>query len=590
MVPSTATKPLTMNRHIALPLLLLGSLQLTASPTHQELTVHFDKDDPRLNEQAIAALDLFLASVIVEGDYHFAVEGHTDSDGSNAYNDTLASARAKSVRQFLLLHGASPMLVDITYRGERKPVADNASEDGMSLNRRVRITFTRNVFANIDELRQALREGSVQHFTVDPRHDTVLRGKAGSTLIFRADAFEDTSGDPVSTPVTVELTEALTALDMVAHGLSTRSDDRLLETDGMVQVSATDATGNRLRLKNDAPMTVTMPAAGIKPRMQLFMSNTGSNWTAAPSATGNSPLAGWNDTPPQPPVIAFKLPRYKEDQRGKPLRPVQPVLPRVPNMSNYRSYVRKDPWWGFLRPRVIRARTEKAYAKAENRYTSGHKRYQARMERYCRENAEFPAEAERYAVRKALWDERKKQEKEQWYTEVYVPARRQYDSVAAPQRTQYVADLAAWRQERNIRLERYAQWADSTRSTTVNGLSNYVFATTHLGWINCDRFYGVPEKRKQEVIVQGGVAGSEVVYLVFTDMRMLLNMERNEADEHVSPPAPMDVPAMIFAYTVIDGRAQLCVQPVKAGEKPVLQYAPSSVAEVSRKLMELAGT
>ncbi|HQV38995.1 MAG: OmpA family protein [Flavobacteriales bacterium] len=582
-----------MNRHIAISIVLLGSLQLTASTSHQELIVHFEKDVSALNEQAIDALDRFLASVTVQGDYHFAVEGHTDSDGSNTYNDTLAATRAHTVQDYLLHHGADPTLVDITYRGERKPVASNADAGGMSLNRRVRITFTRNVFADMDELRQFLREGTVQHFTVAPGRDTVLTGKTGSTLTFRADAFEDVDGQPVSGPVEIELTEALGAPDMVAYGLSTRSDDRLLETDGMVKVLATDASGNQLRLKKDAPMTVTMPTTGIKPRMQLFLSATGTNWAAAPSTSGSSPLSGWNDTPPDPPVITFNLPKYKEDQHGKPVRPVrpvQPVFPRVPKMSNDRSYVRKDPWWGFLRPRVIRTRTEKAFAQAEKRNTSSHKRYQARMERYYREKAEFPAAAERYTVRKALWDERKRMEKEQWYVEVYRPARWKYDSIIAPQRAQYLAELAAWRRERNIRLERYAQWADSTRSTTVNGLSNYVLNTAQLGWINCDRFYTVPEERKQEVIVQGGVEDREEVYLVFTGMRMLLNMELNEANEHVSPPAPMDEPAVIFAYTVIDGRAHICVQPMKPGEKPKLRYEPSSVAEVGRKLAELAGT
>lgn len=579
-----------MDRTIAFSLFLLGSSPVVAIVTHEEVLVHFEKDKAALNEQATALLDAFLASITLQGDHHFTIEGHTDSDGNHVYNDTLAAARAKVVRDYLLGHGVDPSVVKLGYRGERTPVASNANEVGMSLNRRVRITFTRNVFADVDELRQALREGSVQHFQVDPRRDTLLKGRAGSTVAFAASGFVDAKGNRVSSPVTVELTEALGALEMVAFGLSTRSDDRLLETDGMVQVLASDPSGNELRLRADAPMTVTMPAPVIKPRMQLFLSTTGTNWAVATSASDSISRIGWNDTPPRPPVIPFKLPTYKEDQHGKPLQPVLPVMPRVPTMSKERSYVRKDPWWGFMRPRVMQARTQKAFAHAERRKASSHKRYQARLERYYRENAEYPAAAQRYTIRKARWDERKVLEKEQWYAEVYQPALRQYDAIAGPLRTQYQAELAAWKRERNIRLERYAQWADSTRSTTVNGLANYVFTTTHLGWINCDRFYSTPPDRLQKVAAQVDQANKAQVYLVFTGMRMLLNMVRNEAGDHVSPLVPVDEPAVVFAFTVIDGQTQLCVRPVKRNEKPVLEFTPSTVAEVGKRLAELAGT
>ncbi|MEO7080856.1 MAG: OmpA family protein [Flavobacteriales bacterium] len=579
-----------MDRHIAFILLLLGSPHLTASTTQQELIVHFEKDIATLNEEAVQALDLFLASIPIQGDYHFTVEGHTDSDGSSVYNDTLASARAKTVRKYLLGHGAAPALVDIAYRGKRKPVASNANEVGMSLNRRVRITFTQHVFANIDELREALREGSVQHFTVDPRRDTVLRGRAGSTVAFSASAFVDIKGKAISGPVVVELTEALGALEMVAYGLSTRSNDRLLETDGMVQVLAADTAGNEVRLRPDAPMTVTMPAPVLKPRMELFLSATGTNWTVAAPTPEAKERVRWSDTPPSPPVIPYKLPKFKQDERGKPLRPVQPVLPRIPRVTAERSYVRKDPWWGFMRPRVIQARTAKAYAHAEKRHASTYKRYQVRLDRYYRENADFPAAAERYKVRKALWDESKKQEERQWYAEVYKPALRNYDLIAAPIREKYRAEMTAWKRERNIQLESYAQWADSTRSTTMNGLSNYIFNTTQLGWINCDRFYTAPPERMQQVAAQGEQRSNAQVYLVFTEMRMLLNMVQDENGAHVSPPAPVDEPAVVFAFTVIGGQAQLCVQPVRRNEKIVLKFMPSTIAEVGQRLAELAGT
>ncbi len=580
-----------MNRHIAFPLLLLGSLQLLASPIHQELIVHFEKDVSTLNEQAIDALDHFLASVTVQGDYHFAVEGHTDSDGSNAYNDTLAAARAKTVRQYLLLHGAEPKLVGITYRGERKPVASNAGEDGMSLNRRVRITFTRNVFADTEELRQALRQGSTQAFILDPARDQVVVGLAGVQLAIRAGSFVDDHGAVPASPVKLELTEALGLQAMLANRLVTQSGNRLLETGGMVKLEATDSLENRLLVDPALPITISMPTTARQPRMQLFLSTNGSNWTTTNEASFIS-ATNYGQAKPEPkePDVRYKLPTYKEDGRGKPFKPLLLVLPTAPELPKAEDFAKDDPWWSFLRPEEAQARREKACARAMKHYRARQVRYEARLERAQRENAAYPAALEKYEQDKTVWDEKKRVEMRQWETQTYPAALRRYDSIGAPLWARYFTALAAWQEEENNRMQRYAQWVDSTGSADMKGTTNYVITTTQLGWINCDRFYDVPEYCKEPVIVQDDHEQNEEVYLVFTKMRMLLGMQRTENMEYASPPVPKNEPAVVFAYTVIEGRAQVSIEPVRSGEKPVLKFRPSSLEELGCLLDDLCDT
>ncbi len=65
------------------------------------------------------------------------VEGHTDSDGSNKYNQQLSENRAKSVALHLMDNGISSKRI-VTYGyGEERPIASNQTAEGKRMNRRV---------------------------------------------------------------------------------------------------------------------------------------------------------------------------------------------------------------------------------------------------------------------------------------------------------------------------------------------------------------------------------------------------------------------------------------------------------------------
>lgn len=81
-----------------------------------------------------------LAAVLVKYDRSFAtVIGHTDSIGSEAYNQALSERRAQAVVDALASRGVSPGRMSAAGRGESEPRADNATEAGRQLNRRVEI-------------------------------------------------------------------------------------------------------------------------------------------------------------------------------------------------------------------------------------------------------------------------------------------------------------------------------------------------------------------------------------------------------------------------------------------------------------------
>ncbi|MBT8082327.1 MAG: OmpA family protein [Gammaproteobacteria bacterium] len=69
------------------------------------------------------------------------VAGHTDSTGSEDYNQSLSERRAASVARYLNAQGVISQRIITLGMGELRPVADNGTPDGRQANRRVEITM-----------------------------------------------------------------------------------------------------------------------------------------------------------------------------------------------------------------------------------------------------------------------------------------------------------------------------------------------------------------------------------------------------------------------------------------------------------------
>jgi outer membrane protein OmpA-like peptidoglycan-associated protein len=78
------------------------------------------------------------------------VYGHTDSTGSDAYNQTLSERRAASVAAYLTSHGVQSARIGTRGFGETQPIASNDTDAGRAANRRVEIKI---VPINQEELR-----------------------------------------------------------------------------------------------------------------------------------------------------------------------------------------------------------------------------------------------------------------------------------------------------------------------------------------------------------------------------------------------------------------------------------------------------
>ena len=101
--------------------------------------VSFDTGRADIKPNMRPILDQLANGLAAQPNTEMRIIGHTDSVGSDAYNDRLSMERAESTRQYLVERGVSPRQIQVAGRGEHEPVADNSTDAGRARNRRVEI-------------------------------------------------------------------------------------------------------------------------------------------------------------------------------------------------------------------------------------------------------------------------------------------------------------------------------------------------------------------------------------------------------------------------------------------------------------------
>ena len=99
----------------------------------------FDFDKSVLKAEGKAKLDDLVSKVKAINLEVIIAVGHTDSVGSDAYNQKLSVARSEAVKAYLVSKGIERNRVYTEGKGEKQPVADNKTKDGRAKNRRVEI-------------------------------------------------------------------------------------------------------------------------------------------------------------------------------------------------------------------------------------------------------------------------------------------------------------------------------------------------------------------------------------------------------------------------------------------------------------------
>ncbi|MBS4036326.1 MAG: OmpA family protein [Ignavibacterium sp.] len=97
----------------------------------------FDVNKSTIKGESMGTINEIVKMMKEHSDLKFSIEGHTDSDGDNGFNQKLSEERAASVKNTLVQSGIDASRLSTKGLGENKPVDSNSTPEGKANNRRV---------------------------------------------------------------------------------------------------------------------------------------------------------------------------------------------------------------------------------------------------------------------------------------------------------------------------------------------------------------------------------------------------------------------------------------------------------------------
>ena len=118
----------------------------------------FPFDSAELTSEARSNLSKLADSLQAEARTNVMIVGHTDSDGSDSYNQQLSERRGRSAETYIASRGVASSRLVSRGRGEAEPIASNGTDEGRRQNRRVEVA----IYANDAWRDEATRTSSLR--------------------------------------------------------------------------------------------------------------------------------------------------------------------------------------------------------------------------------------------------------------------------------------------------------------------------------------------------------------------------------------------------------------------------------------------
>ncbi|MEO0732689.1 MAG: OmpA family protein [Bacteroidota bacterium] len=597
-----------MRLHL-LTLLLVGTCFLSAQSETLQLqkSVFFATASDRPDAAATADLTAFASSLKAYADYELRVAAYTDEQGTTDYNEDLARRRAARVQAILTDLGVAATIVDVATYGERQARQQTTSDAERQPDRRVDLEATVTLWPDATAAIAAARQNQRQALDpINPADWNTLRGSQGGVCQLPPNALVRPDGKPALGPVTIELTEAYDLADMVIAGLTTTSDGKRLITGGMIRITATDADGTSLHLRDGMNVRVSIPTDDFNERMRIF---TGSghatdgpaeNWELTQNGVTPSleDLAGATPPPPPTPETVVLDEEAQEEVRQRRRRWTRdnpkPVQPRYfdPN----KNYVKRKPRdidtsriayqpQGLQRIFMSKKRRQEETAEKQ---AKAQRSYNRRLVRY-QESLTFQATiAERNAKLRADYE----RDLENWNFR-RMEANGTFETAAGQA---YLERLRARRAELvRVRAERVKAFEEELAAADNLGnrqgdISRYFFEVSQLGWVNVDIFHGEEDTEEVLATIPGSTDDATVLFLP-QDQRSVLAYSPRE-DKWSLSGIPQRIAYHVVAYEVIDGKLMFAHKLVDSGRSVTqkLAFAPVAVGELKDKIAALVGS
>lgn len=567
-------------------LVLVFSLQVFAKKTTHKASVYFNTTEFKLSPETKNQLDELIKQFQTNPDFEIFIEGHTDSRGTISYNNELSLNRSKAVKKYLVKQGINEKQIQLGYRGELMPISPNTNPENMQNNRRVELTYVTYQFENIAELEQELSPYKTSTTIIQPNKSNIIEGRQGVKLFIPENTFRLPNGELVKEEVNIVLTEALSFQDFISSGLTTFSDDKLLESGGMLKLIAKTIDDKDLIVSEDKEIIIAVPNQNRQDNMEVFLSENGANWEATSQQITNR--SSFKMSKPYPVLIEELLafPSFKYSI-PKPLEPKAPVKIREPYSPKQSNYLKKIPWYK-LNKSSIRLEQEANYQKAVERYNKRMDRYKRLKKSYDIKVEVYNEEMIEYKNDFNCWNEAREIALINFKkTPEYLEVIRKQKAINEFHLQEFRKEVSLWKEARKDAQLKWGEAMDEMGITTADEMNNYIFTVNTLNWINVDRFYkNEPQDRRRIVMTSDDVTNEKVLILFESINSMIPCYPNLETNTFSISNFPKKQEAYIFAYKVIDQRPMICFKKIDQSNDYHLDYISSSFYEIREILAQ----
>ncbi len=433
---------------------------------------------------------------------------------------------------------------------------------------------------------------AAESFEISPSEETLLTGAKGTKLFIPADAFQFADGTTPATRVKIELKECYTLSDMIAENLSTSSGNRILETAGMIYIKAS-ADGKELTVKEGKAFVVAFPKGSQTAEMDLFydvnLGDTLSTWIPDYEMYQVKPIQN----------IQTDDSVTLESELCSLVSTIKYPIEMTDDLFDYHlGWTLFDGIFGDL-PLTGRNGTILDYFNDPSSVADSIAR------KFYRNNwrVHFKLNIDKHGKMVNL---RLDRDEDKPYFKITnnaeairlvkeyfenAPAFRLHDSIKVDHDYDYSLGVTGAKQLNKARYkkrfrEQYSQYTNQAIQKMDKGvLDSYVFASTEMGWINCDRFWNIDDEEKTDFIVKVPNPKDTKVQLIFKDIKSLMSPE-NKDGKFFFEEVPLGEPVKVIALSFQNGKPTLATMETTIVENGIelSTFREFSLDELEREL------
>ncbi|MFT3705157.1 MAG: OmpA family protein [Agriterribacter sp.] len=236
--------------------IILLSLYSTAQQK-KSITFYFNYASEKLTEASQREIEVLVKDFEVRCPLAITIKGYTDKNGSDAYNQALSSRRAQAIYKILQPHLPDSASVKTLFYGENFLLTDINNEQ--PVNRRVELIVEYTAEEEpVTELQPYIEDVEEQRFSMNLDDTAYIKAKDGTCIKIPPGSIQDNNGIIRKGEAQLIIKEYYKTSDILLSGLHSFSNEGLLQTGGMIQLTIIQ-NGDTMSKQTQKHVTITMP-------------------------------------------------------------------------------------------------------------------------------------------------------------------------------------------------------------------------------------------------------------------------------------------------------------------------------------------